>query len=30
LIALLPTLRVVVNLVHALDGQTATKHTANN
>jgi len=30
LIALLPTLRVVINLVHALDGQSATKHTTNN
>jgi hypothetical protein len=30
LIALLPTLRVVVNLVHALDGQSATKHSQNN
>ncbi len=30
LIALLPTLRVVVNLVHALDGTSPTKHTTNN
>jgi len=30
LIALLPTLRVVVNLVHALDGASTTKHSTNN
>ncbi len=30
LIALLPTLRVVVNLVHALDNSSGTKHSTNN
>jgi hypothetical protein len=30
LIALIPTLRVVVNLVHALEGPSASKHSTNN
>ncbi|OLD35494.1 MAG: hypothetical protein AUI50_02000 [Crenarchaeota archaeon 13_1_40CM_2_52_14] len=30
LIALIPTLRVVVNLVHALEGSPSTKHSQNN
>jgi hypothetical protein len=30
LIALLPTMRVVINLVHALEGSSATNHSTNN
>jgi hypothetical protein len=30
LIAIIPTLRVVVNLVHALDNSSTTKHSSNN